>query len=165
MKCQLCGKNDASICMVKMVGNNKESIYICSECAKGMEHNLFEDVSNLFGSVFGNLFEGNMNLGTLGSIGGLAGPTICPTCGQTEGQWKESNKMGCKDCYQCFALPASEKHIGKIPKQNEQTLFVLNLINEKEVELQKLIAAEAYEEAAILRDEIKQLKEEMKDEV
>lgn len=164
MKCQLCGKNDASICMVKMVGNNKESTYICSECAKGMENNLFEDVSNLFGPVFGNLFVDNINMGALGNLG-LNEPTICPTCGQTEGQWKESNKMGCRDCYQCFALPASEKHIGKIPKQSEQTLYVLNLINKKEGELQKLIAAEAYEEAAILRDEIKQLKEEMKDEI
>ena len=164
MKCQLCGKNDASICMVKMVGNNKESMYICSECAKGMEHNLFEDVSNLFGPVFGNFFEGSMPLGSMGNLG-LEEPTVCPTCGQTEGQWKESNKMGCRDCYQSFSLPASEQHIGKIPKENEQTLYVLNLINEKEGELQKLLADEAYEKAAVLRDEIKQLKEEMKDEI
>lgn len=164
MKCQICGKNDASICMVKMVGNHKESTYICSECAKGMEHNLFDNVSNLFGPVFGNLFGNNMDLGLMGNLG-VEEPTICPTCGQTEGQWQETKKMGCRDCYQNFSLSTNERHIGKIPKQNEQTLYVLNLINEKESELQKLIAEESYEKAAVLRDEIKALKEEMSDEV
>lgn len=150
MKCQKCGKNEASICMVKMVGDKKESIYICKDCAETMEHNLFEEFSNLLSPMLGGLFDGGLN---------IADQMICPNCGQTKGGFDESYKMGCEDCYDTFKLPVTDRHVGKIPEK-EESLYSFNLINEKELELKKLVSEEKYEDAAKLRDEIKVLKEE-----
>ena len=154
MKCQKCGKNEASICMVKMVGDKKESTYICSDCATGMENNLFEEFSNLLSPMLGGLFEGGLQ---------VADQMICPSCGQTKSGFEENYKMGCEDCYDTFKLPVTDRHVGKIP-QEEESLYSLNILNEKELLLKKLVSEEKYEEAAKLRDEIKSLKEEVGDE-
>ena len=155
MKCQICGKMEASVCMIKMTGDQKDTIYVCPKCIKEMENNIFSEVSNLLNPIFGQAFDFDML---------PRGANMCPTCGQTRSLWEEERKMGCKDCYNHFHPITKNQHIGKIPKKNKQYLYILNLISEKERKLQEFIKEESYEKAALLRDEIKNLKKGMNDE-
>ncbi|KAF0091126.1 MAG: mcsA [Fusobacteria bacterium] len=154
MICQVCGKNEATICMVKMSNNNKETIYICPVCAGQMDDKLIGSINQLLSPMFDTFFSNSNKLGH--DIN-----QICPTCGQTRREWEESRTLNCKDCIQF--LDSDEIHNGKIPKNNKEELYVINLIKEKEGHLKQLIAEEKYEEAAKIRDEIKDLKGDFQD--
>ena len=149
MICQVCGKNEATICMVKMTGNNKETIYICPSCAGQMHDNLIGSINQLLTPMFDNVFSSGRSLSEESN-------QICPTCGQTRREWNEKNELNCKDCIQF--LVSDTEHVGKIPRNNKEELLVINLIKEMENHLKKLIEEEKYEEAAKVRDEIKDLK-------
>lgn len=152
MKCEKCGQENADICVVKVKGDNKETMYICKNCLSKMENNLLESISNLLEPVLGKILDEGLNTGE---------QMICPKCGQTKALFEEERNMGCEECYETFFLPISNYHVGKIPKKNEVALYMMKIINEKELSLRKLVEAEKYEDAALLRDEIKELKEEM----
>ena len=143
MICQVCGKNEATICMVRMSNNAKETIYMCGACAGKLEGQLMGGLTGLLGPM-------------LGSLGGSS--PICPGCGQIRREFEERGLMNCKDCYSFFQ--SDKRHVGKIPGANREELILINLIKEKELQLKKLIGEEKYEEAAVLRDEIRGLKED-----
>ena len=150
MICQVCGKNDATICMIRMSNNAKETVYMCGACAGKLEDQLLGDLNSLLGPMLGGL---------AGDAGDLEeSHLICPGCGQTKREFEESGLMNCSDCYSFFR---SEKfHAGKVPGANREELILINLIKEKEQQLKKLVTEEKYEEAAVLRDEIRGLKED-----
>jgi protein arginine kinase activator len=114
-----------------------------------MDDKLIGSINQLLSPMFDTFFSNSNKLGH--DIN-----QICPTCGQTRREWEESRRLNCKDCVQF--LDSDEIHNGKIPKNNKEELYVINLIKEKEGHLKKLIAEEKYEEAAKIRDEIKDLK-------
>ncbi len=149
MICQVCKKNEAAICIVKMSNNKKETIYICPTCANKMEDQLIGSINQLLNPIFEKFIKKNNNLE-------IDNNHICPTCGQTGREWQETNTLNCKDCAQFIDIEVI--HEGKIPRNNKEELYVINLIKEKECYLKKLIAEEKYEEAAVIRDEIKDLK-------
>ena len=55
------------------------------------------------------------------------------------------------------SLQAGMRHIGKIPKVKGKELVQRRNLKDLKEEMQKLIVAEEYERAAIVRDEIKKL--------
>ena len=81
--------------------------------------------------------------------------------------------VGCSDCYEKFydkLLPSIQrihgkaKHAGKVPPVTESTIeekkiSTEELILKKEAELKKAIERQEFERCAVLRDEIKELKE------
>ena len=82
--------------------------------------------------------------------------------------------MGCADCYERFynkLLPSIQrihgkaKHSGKVPPVHEEEVTVKEKTAEEkiadlEAEMQKAVAEQSFERAAIIRDEIKKLKGE-----
>lgn len=147
MICQICGKNEAAICMVRMTNNTKDALYICPVCAAKLENELTGGLGNLLGPMFANAASRAAGQGA-----------ICPGCGQTRREFEESGLMNCKDCYTLFRSERS--HVGKVPGGSREELILINLLKEKESRLKKLVAEERYEEAAKVRDEIRGLKEE-----
>ena len=148
MICQNCGQHEATICVVKITGNKTEKQYICQYCV----NKLNENFNNIINPFLGSIMELN---------NWQPGGDICPTCGQSKRKWEETGKLNCKDCYNFLNI--SKKHIGKRPIRNQQELYLINILKEKQNQLKKLIEQEKYEEAAILRDEIKGLKENKED--
>ena len=148
MICQNCGKHEATICVVKITKNKMEKKYICPICASKID-NMKENFDNIIDPFLGDLFDKEQNFNDINE-------QICPTCGQSKRNWKETGEFNCKDCYNF--LDIDKKHIGKVPKRNKKDLYMINIIKEKENQLKKLVAEEKYEKAALLRDEIKGLK-------
>ena len=94
----------------------------------------------------------------------------CPVCGFSQADFKKTGRLGCSECYVTFAdgmgslLKAMHKgteHVGKFPQRAQRTVALNHRMRALTENLQKAVADENYETAASLRDEIKQLENEL----
>ncbi len=149
MLCEKCGKNHATTHIKTIVNGVVKEYNLCSLCAakEGYSSNSLADVLT---SMFGDMTSGEIT----------AQQTKCSICGSAFSDIAKSGRVGCSECYTTFyneLLPylkrvhGSTKHSGKIPNGNTST--VEDLRNE----LSRLVSEEKYEQAAIIRDKIKEL--------
>jgi protein arginine kinase activator len=94
----------------------------------------------------------------------------CAVCGFNQADFKKTGRLGCSECYVTFAeglgslLKAMHKgteHVGKLPERAQRTIALSQRMRTLTENLQKAVAAENYETAASLRDQIKQLESEL----
>lgn len=94
----------------------------------------------------------------------------CPKCGISFGDFQRSGLLGCSYCYEHFSkslFPTIKRvqggltHMGKIPKNASQEVVSKRKIDELKVRLKELITQEDFEEAAVVRDEIAELKKSL----
>lgn len=177
MLCDKCGKNEATV-FVKQVINNKETKqHLCKECAEGIM-----DIGNFSLDKF---FSGShLNSPFESAFGSLGGQVVkCPVCGITYNDFSKTGKLGCSECYNTFSdrvLPmvrsihGKNQHVGKVkngqccvetekeePKvtaENESKFYEKMALQKQ---LQELVKAEEFEEAAKVRDQIKALDDEL----
>lgn len=105
-----------------------------------------------------------------GAAAGTAATDLsCSECGLTFGQFRESSLLGCAQCYKAFEAPLSPllerahdggtHHLGKVPRRagaGEQRQLLLGRMRKR---LDEAVAAEDYELAARLRDDIRRYEE------
>ena len=121
-----------------------------------------------------------MDLGNL--LGGFIGNgsqssqiTRCPTCGASFDEITQSGKIGCADCYHTFRsqlMPVIQRihgtthHKGKVPGgsalritggQHQIMPVQESPLEEKKRLLKQAIEKQDFEQAAVLRDEIKEM--------
>lgn len=94
----------------------------------------------------------------------------CPGCGLNYQAFQHSSHMGCARCYSHFRqtvdvwvrrIHGSAQHHGKVPSAVQRTLRQeLGRLQEL---LSAAIAAERFEEAAVLRDRINALRQDLGD--
>lgn len=178
MKCQSCGKKEATVKYYENINGDKQTLYFCVDCAKKLGFSdfsdfsipTFSDFSNFFTPIFTTMPEFN-----------LLEKNKCPVCGYTLDDYYNTGMLGCEECYKTFEKNLDElfykingknRHIKledkKVEhknrrKQKENKMEDKN--NENDItklkeKLEKLIKEEKYEEAAIVRDEIKKLKKD-----
>jgi protein-arginine kinase activator protein McsA len=100
-------------------------------------------------------------------------PSIrCPKCGTTWDRLRQDGRAGCANCYEAFhdqlievmdRLQRSSQHVGKVPRaalKRRRRLEHLRTRRDHRLEmlnrrLREAVAAEKYEDAAKLRDQIK----------
>lgn len=176
MLCDICKKNEATIHIQEIHGQEKKSLNLCSGCAA--EH---EKTSGLnFGGF--NLAEMLYNIGKYGNPGGApdqkpAAPEapVCPVCGWTPATIRESGgRLGCPHCYDTFAplirqaietVHRGSLHLGKRPagsgagSPDDNRAAWLAELEKCRKELPELIRSENYEQAAVVRDRINELKQ------
>ena len=94
----------------------------------------------------------------------------CAICGFSQADFKKTGRLGCSECYVTFAeglwslLKAMHKgteHVGKSPERAQRTIALSQQMRSLTENLQKAVAEENYETAASLRDQIKQLENEL----
>jgi protein arginine kinase activator len=92
----------------------------------------------------------------------------CPSCGCSKEAFERTGRFGCPDCYRTFGpfLPGllakmhkGTRHVGKIPARSLSPEVLGGRIDSLSGELDQAVRAENYEEAARLRDEIRDLEE------
>ena len=134
MLCERCGKKEATTHIRSIINGIVYESHICNDCAA--------------------------NRTPQSSI------VRCSCCGATFANISKSGRCGCSECYSTFyeqLLPqlkrihGSNEYVGK--KITVADRKSLEAISELNVILKKFIDEENYEQAAIVRDEIKKLKE------
>ncbi len=90
----------------------------------------------------------------------------CPVCGLTQKDFEKRGRLGCPECYRAFedVLPSILKrmhrgslHVGKVPRDSSKEEVLKNRLQYLEKELQDAIRNERFEDAAELRDQIRDL--------
>lgn len=158
MLCSICKEKEATVHLTNIAGDKMQKVDLCEQCAKSKGMNdltAFSLADQLFG--LGAALE-------IEQAGGGTG-LKCLACGFTQADFKKAGRLGCPECYKTFAEPLEgllktmhkgTRHVGKVPealRQNRDFSDRLKLLQQK---LSKAIEREDFEEAAILRDEIKQ---------
>ncbi len=172
MKCQNCNKNEASTFVRRNINGNVTEMHLCSDCAKelGLMHDFTVE------NIFGDTFFGNLLSSGLDSMNILSSVDRCEYCGSTFNDIVKSGLVGCAHCYDKFGdrlddsiskIHGKTSHIGKTINYTEED----DENSEKEAqkakdeltrlkdELKTAISEQRFEDAAVLRDKIKEIDE------
>ena len=158
MMCCVCKEKEATVHYTQIAGDKIQKVDLCEACAKS------KGVNDPMGFSLADLLLG---LGASQEIEQAAGGAElkCPRCGFTQADFKKAGRLGCAECYQTFAealagllksMHKGTRHVGKVPEAQKQSRDLSERVKELQDKLNKAIEAEDFEEAAILRDEIKQ---------
>ncbi len=162
MKCNICEINEATVHLTEVVNDEVTKMHLCEECAKSKS----QEMQSHFG--LSDLLSGLVDLEpivTEEEMGAEIG-LKCPNCGMTYYDFQSTGKLGCGRCYEAFEpnlsellikIHGSDKHVGKMPIKGEKVLKEQQDFQRLKNELTKLIRAEEFEKAALLRDRIKDL--------
>lgn len=167
MQCQECGKRPATLHFTKIVNGEKTEFRICESCAR-------EKGEIIPGTTGGfsihNLLSGflDFNPGSHSHNANVKVPENlrCEECGLTYSQFSKIGRFGCSSCYKYFndrldplfkRVHGNTVHVGKVPKRAGNHIQVKRKLDELRQKLQERILQEEFEEAAGLRDEIREL--------
>lgn len=163
MLCEKCGKNNATTHIRSVINGVVHEQNLCDKCAKESGYNNFghNSLAQMLSSMLGDA----LSLGEVNTV------KRCPCCNASFSDIAKSGKVGCAKCYETFykeLLPylkrvhGATKHNGRIPNraplavtQTEETVETLRM------KLSRLVSEENFEEAAIVRDKIKELEGEL----
>jgi len=189
MLCQECNQRDATVHFTKIVNQDKQDFHLCESCAREKGDLMMKGFGNMgtMGSMnpfdtpaggfsFHNLLSGLLGLEGTGSLEAQASPHVqpgnrCATCGLTYAEFAQVGRFGCADCYRHFHQRlepllrrihgGATTHTGKVPSRTGGLIKKRKQISAMRQELQQKIAAEQFEEAAVLRDQIRTLEAQL----
>ena len=176
MTCDLCGEREATVHLTEIINDQTRELHLCEPCAreKGAQAAQGFGLAELLAGLadFGSRLEGETK----------QKPT-CPQCGMSYDDFRKSGRLGCGRCYETFhrflapllkRIHGSIQHVGKVPLKGQPLATkaegpVLTPATSLGIEgqndelkklkerLRQLVAQEAFEEAARLRDQIRAL--------
>lgn len=163
MMCKKCGKNEASVYLRRTVNGESSEIALCRECAESDPEVMKMMKGSMAGDLnfFGGLFDFPSVRGMLSSA-----KTQCPLCGATYEDIARSGMVGCAECYNTFRdrlassiarLHGNVRHTGRAPARLKAKNERADRLKRLREEQQAAVAAENFERAAQLRDEIRSL--------
>ena len=180
MLCSICHKNPATIHIQEIAGNQKKTLHLCQECAskKMQEDSSFQSL-NLAEVLYNitNQFNGEQKEETPAEEDHTG--LFCRSCGWDYAGFRKTGRLGCPNCYTVFydilksaigAMHRGTTHTGKspnaftgeLPAEGAINLSVLRTELEKlQKSLNQAVLNEEYERAAILRDKISDLKQQL----
>ena len=162
MLCEKCGKNLATTHIKTSINGVVESHHLCAQCAKmsAAVQNQF-GLEDLLGSFFGE---------TVKAIPHSDKRKRCDGCGMCFDDIVQSGRVGCDRCYSTFLeqlLPSLQRMHGKAYHAGKKPRPTISAAPTREQKLESLreelkaaVDAEQFEEAAKLRDQIKELQKE-----
>ena len=166
MLCQNCHQNEATVHLTQIVDGKAEKYHLCEACAeqKGIDvHADPMDLSGMMEKLKNQLEHLKEDLVVERPP---AGPATCPACGMTRTEILKKGRLGCDRCYEAFAaemlpvvvsLQHADQHLGKVPRRASVRMRTSVEQARLRRELDQAVAAENYELAAKLRDQIKAL--------
>lgn len=186
MLCQNCGKNNANVRYTQIINGIKKEVMLCDECASklGIDSISIPDFPINFKSFLGDFFNDYQENQLMPNLSNTI--TKCKKCNMTYDDFIKTGMFGCEDCYDTFADPidallknlhGTARHIGRIPGKRANNIKINeenqnnkeekndsnnkpNKVNKKEElqqELEKAIKEERYEDAAKIRDKLKEI--------
>ncbi len=164
MLCQECRERQASVHLTKIINNYKTEIHLCEECARHRD-----DVNAITPFSVNDLLAGFMDIGKSHLANEKVATMKCSACGTEYMAFKKNGQLGCKHCYHSFnreLMPILRKvqgrteHTGKVPRRSGIGIRMRKQMNNLRVELKKAVEAEAFEQAAEIRDHLKELEQQ-----
>lgn len=155
MKCQYCDAT-ATVHLTTLENNKKKEMHLCQECAE--EHEVLQgqeqqlNLPTIVQTLLGQHVDAETDA--------LARQT-CPHCGIRYMELRSEGRLGCPHDYEVFQtglqrmlkrIHRSVTHKGKVPVHHQHSLAQQRQLTELREQLTEAIQREAYEEAALIRD-------------
>jgi protein arginine kinase activator len=169
MMCQECGKKAATLHFTKIVNGEKTEFHICEVCARE-KGEMIPGTPN--GFSIHNLLSGLLDFDPTSASknASKAQNARCEHCGLTYTQFSKLGRFGCKSCYKHFGerldplfkrVHGNTGHIGKVPKRSGGIIKVKRELDQLKTELMLRIEQEEFEQAAQLRDQIREMEKKV----
>ena len=183
MLCDNCGKREANVKYSENINGRKKEMHLCEECSEKlgigkMDFSMPIDFSSFFGGLLED-FETNDFMPLFDEVKTLK----CDNCGYNFEDIVNTGKLGCGNCYNVFEgrldpiikkIQGSNRHTGRIGKIMDNNIEKkindnnkekntnqkeISKIDKLQEDLKQAIKEERYEDAAKIRDEIKELED------
>ena len=166
MKCEHCNEREATTFIKQNINGEKTEMHLCSECAAEM--GLLDEFNPE--NFFVDTFFGNFLGAGIPAMNVLSGVDRCEYCGSSFNDIVKNGTVGCSHCYSKFAdklepsiikVHGKTRHVGKSvsyteePEQEEEKQE--NPLEKLKEELKQAIKEQRFEDAAVLRDKIKEI--------
>ena len=161
MVCDNCGSTDAVVHLTQIVNNEMSMHHLCEKCAaeKGLES--APEPGNF------PLTDFLAQMGPETVEDAEPSDVHCSYCGLTFQDFRHTGRLGCPHCYETYSthlrrllrrIHGGTQHVGKVylppdPSASEMELRLEGLRRK----LNRAVAAEDFERAAEIRDEIRSL--------
>ena len=157
MKCQFCS-NPATVHLTDIINGHKKETHLCQACAekKHLLHQQELNLSAILQSVIGP---------HIGALTDDLARLTCPECGIKYMEFKAEGRLGCPHDYQVFQsalepllqrIHRATRHAGKHPRHRRHSAAWHSEVVALRQELREAVRVENYEEAARLRDLLRQ---------
>ena len=161
MLCENCQDRPASFHVVEINSEGeKREVHLCEQCAHDKKVALPPSLS--LNDILSSLMEAHADK----DVPELT-DVACPNCEMTYARFKQGGRLGCPRDYAVFKkgllpfiehIQGSIQHRGKIPQGATHDTVQASELLKLRRELNAAIASEGYEEAATLRDRIRDLR-------
>jgi len=161
MLCDICHKNPATVHLTEIIDNQMTELHLCEPCAqeKSAQREQQFGLSDLLAGMaeFSKPQQKE------------AEPAValkCPNCGMTYENFRKIGRLGCGECYNSLRrylapllkrIHGSNQHLGKSPSRATRIIKKKMDLQELRNRLKTAIETEAFEEAAKIRDKIREL--------
>jgi len=156
--CERCGKHPASVHVRRISGGTEERFHVCPACAKEMGADPLAESGGMLSDPLSVLFKSMAETRESGAV--------CPGCGLRYSRFRETGRLGCARCYETFAeelkpllrrIHGGVEHVGKSPTRKGALYEEASRIKRLTAELERAVVSEDYEQAAEIRDRLKEL--------
>lgn len=167
MLCDICHKKTAVISYTEVRDGVSMVRRMCRGCAEiqGMAQDLNQALSSLSEALAGMIRD---------IVAEQEDSTNCPHCGTALTDLKKLGRLGCPQCYQTFSaslnpllrkIHGPNQHLGKRRADGSPMAEAgPNQLRELKILLKEAVTREDYEQAAVIRDEIRELEARSADE-
>ncbi|RCL31988.1 MAG: excinuclease ABC subunit B [Puniceicoccaceae bacterium] len=152
LKCSLCDQ-DATVHLTQIINNAIQKIDLCESCAQK------KGVTDAEGFSLAEMLASSQSESNLSK-------QSCDDCGINLSEFKKHGRFGCAKCYTSFGsvlkpiledMHMGSSHAGKLPKKTLSRVRVSEQISELKAKMEAAISEEAYEDAAVYRDQLDEL--------
>ena len=169
--CEECGVNEACYTISVMMGGQITQRHLCADCMAKMNMNLAAgNVKHLLSAIMSAISGSVEEAAAAASEETDNGAAIvCERCGISLSQFTKSGKLGCPNCYQAFReqltpmlqqIHGRVQHAGRKPLDDEAAQRRRAVYERLTRQLEQAVAAEDFETAVVLRDQLRQLRGE-----
>jgi len=169
MHCDKCNKKKTTVIYHENLGGRARTLHLCADCAREMEQaGELEDMSAAFAAfsspMLGVTDRPKRSYHTVIPKG--TDERACSACGITVREIVQNGRVGCAACYECLddvlRQIYEDKHdrgayrgqVSRLVRIREENACRMKLLR---AQLADAINGEQYEQAAILRDRIREL--------
>ena len=155
MLCENCNENEATVHFKQVMNGVSEEMHLCAECAKSRGINVVPPLGLT-----------DFLLGVGAAPAPAPGPhdnRSCPGCHMRLGDFRKTSRLGCPTCYEAFgdelkplleSMHRDTRHVGKVPASARAEAKIAGLRKS----LGDAVAEQRFEDAAHIRDQIKELR-------
>lgn len=172
--CDNCKSHKAEVFFSQIVEGKMQKVNLCKECSKE------KGVDDPTGFALADLLLGMGENTQVGPAPSSKSPGEratepatggkCPVCNFTQADFKKTGRLGCSECYGTFgdslgtllkAMHKGTAHTGKVPARLRRARQLTVQMKNLRQDLERAVKDENYEGAANLRDQLRQLENQL----